>query len=283
MRKLADNTVCFSPSELKVSDQCLRQYYYKYIKKLYPVTDMSTGLLVGRVMHSAIEKLFLNDETVTPDYLGIIKDCIQDIKDEGRNRWTDATLPIPEAVFATRLVPLLHAITSNIDRSTILGVEEKLQTKLDNYHSLMGYLDIRYQGHDGKTKIADFKFGKVAKSENDILSFWYQFVGYKLMVESMFGEDADVAMLTGSISFAAKPRSPYTYKVIPVELNYKLFTQELKDRANALTEHIINGGGRENLIEHYPPTGRSGGICGYCDYLSTCSGMQTENQLMGLL
>jgi hypothetical protein len=171
-------------------------------------------------------------------------------------------------------------MTQTLHKENVLGLEERLEMPLDSHHTLKGFLDIRYRGYDGRMKLADFKFGKTAKSESDVISFWYQFVGYRMMIEHMFGEAPDMAMFTGSISLAAKPKDPFKYNIIPVELNFKAMEKELVDRVHSLIEYVIAGSDKSDLKQHYPATGRSNGVCGYCDFLSVCTGIEPEENYL---
>lgn len=280
MRYLENGSVSVSPSELKDSDQCLRKYYYKYLRRLKIPKAMNPGLVVGKLLHSGIEK-YLAPHNTNHNVGSIISDAMVDLQRDPYNLFDEDSFGgLPEPVLLQRLAPLLAHITENIQKDRVLGLEERLEMPLDKYHTLKGFLDIRYRGFDGRMKLSDFKFGKTAKSESDIISFWYQFVGYRMMVQHMFDEVPDIAMFTGSISFAAKPKDPFKYNIIPVTLNFDRMEKELVTKVHSLVEYIISGAEKENLIEHYPATGRSNGICSYCDFLSVCTGIEAEDKYL---
>jgi len=278
MRYLENGSVSVSPSELKTSDQCLRQYYYRYLKKLVMPKTMNAGLLVGKLLHGGIEAHLKSE---APNSGVILQNELVKIQSEPLTLWDEDSFGgLPEVVLIQRLSPLLSHITQTIHKENVLGLEERLEMPLDKYHTLKGFLDIRYRGFDGRMKLADFKFGKTAKSESDIMGFWYQFVGYRMMIEHMFGEVPDIAMFTGSISFAAKPKDPFKYNIIPVELNFDLMQKELVTRVHSLIEYVISGSEKSDMKEHYPATGRSNGCCSYCDFLSVCTGIEPEENYL---
>lgn len=239
---------------------------------------MNVGLVIGKLLHSGIET-HLKNGMLNPGQ--VLQEALLDLQKKPDNVFDEDSFGgLPEPVLIQRLTPLLSHITQNLHRDKLLGLEERLEMPLDKYHSLNGFLDIRYRGFDDRMKLADFKFGKQAKSESDIQSFWYQFVGYRMMCEHMFREVPDIAMFTGSISLAAKPKDPFKYLIIPVELNFAALEKELVERMHSLVEYVISGSDKADMRKHYPPTGRTNGACSWCDFIAVCSGIAPEEKFL---
>lgn len=271
-------TLRVSPSELKDADTCMRLYYYKHLKRCVIPKKYGPPFVLGLTLHRCLEAVFAGKTNEEAWEAGML--YWENLRKEAKELWfkTEDLDKITEIEFQKRAKVLFGQIANAFLGNEILGREERVGIQIDKYHTLHGYLDIRHRDTSKKMRIGDWKFGAKAKTAGDILEFWYQFVGYKFMVEHMFGESPDVFMHTGSVSMAGIPKQIATYNILPVSLPWDKMWREIVDRVHYLVEHVITATDTDDVKRRFPQTGRCNGRCSYCEFIPICSGIEPEEK-----
>jgi hypothetical protein len=258
----------------------MRQYYWKYVKRLDIKTKFNFGLALGSVAHTALDRIIKTRDSAEKQLPGVIfQEEWKKAKEKAGALWLDQEdlEDVPESVILSRAGQLVSGVAAAYQGLEILGTEEHVVRKFDRYHELHGYMDVRFRTPDGLLEIRDFKFGKQAKSEGDIINFWHQFVSYPWMAQEVFGGEYQAAMHTGAISLAAKPKADFKHIIFPVKLDTKNMLVQLHDRMKYLVQHVLDAGCESDPVARYPHTGRAGGCCGWCDFANICDGTVAES------
>ena len=276
MKLTTSGALRVSPSELKDADLCMRRYRYKYVMGYKFPTKIKPGLAMGSVLHKVLERALNGDQNPSQLFF----DEWDKYQQANLHGWDlDPYLKgLPEATFKIRGARLAENIASYFVGHEIVETEAHLSYQIDKFYEIHGYVDL-INKVDGQLHLGDWKFGTTKKSAADVLAFWYQFAGYKLMARAKYDVDPIVFMHTGSVSLAGKPRADFTFEPIPAILPYEKMEIELIDRFKYLSDHVMKASDRCNPPEDYPQTGRSNKVCGYCDFAGVCGGIVEESSL----
>ena len=287
-----DGSLRVSPSELKCADTCLRKYFFEYLLGVKLPQKYKPPFALGTLMHRAAEMTF-GKKTYEVGELSTLAFARKQLQEKvGPDLWvTNEDFDIDQTLYWGRAEHLFDKLKRKLETVEIVEIEEHMSTMFDKWHMLHGYVDVSYKQQVGDSKVicfADYKFGDKIKTERDLTDFWYQWVGYKKMIDEKYDTSCKAIMLTGAVSQAAKPKDGEVAKFGEIEVNLaynKQLVTDLHDRIKVLVELVLNNSDRaadrKALAARYAQTGRSQGNCSWCVYNDICNGEIDMNVLLG--
>jgi len=243
----------FSHSRIDTFETCPKKYEFCYVIKAPRGPDGIEAFMGSRV-HDALEWLYGEVRAcLLPDEEALVQRYAQVWESE----WSDTVRVVREGrtpadyrAIGEKALRDYHRRYHPFDQGTTVGLELRVNMRLDDEHEIVGYIDRLVKVSDGVWEIHDYKTGATlltqSKADQD-----RQLALYELAIRAMYPGVERVELVWHYLAFDHEVRSTRT----PEELA-------------ALREGILAAVRRIESQTDYPT--RTSRLCDWCDYRPSC-------------
>lgn len=244
----------YSHSKLSAFEQCPLRFKYRYIDKLPPEIEKSIEAHLGTCVHDALEWFYTKVlEGQTPS----VDDLILKYSECWQENFSSGIAIVKQDLTAKDYLDkgvkfLLDYYFKNqpFDEG-VLDLEKKITIKLNDEHSLIGYIDkLCFNPKTKEYEVHDYKTAG-SLPDKDKIETDRQLAIYSIAVRELFGDDKEVKLIWHYLAFNQQISSRRTAEQLA----------QLKKDTLALIEKI------EKATEY--PACKSV-LCGWCEYQETC-------------
>jgi len=244
----------FSHSRIDTFETCPKKYEFCYLLKA-PRGPAGIEAFMGSRVHDALEWLYGEVRACkVPDEGALIERYTQAWDAE----WVDEVRVVREGRTAAdyraigdKALRDYHRRYAPFDQGTTVGLELRVNIRLDDDHEIVGYIDRLVKVSDGVWEIHDYKTGATLmtqpKADQD-----RQLALYELAVREMYPGVERVELVWHYLAFDQEVRSSRTEADLA-----------------ALRAEIIESVHRIEARKDFPP--RTSNLCGWCDYQASCA------------
>jgi putative RecB family exonuclease len=243
----------FSHSRIETFETCPKKYEFTYLLKV-PRGPAGVEAFLGSRVHEALEWLY-----------GEVRACRPPCADElvarfgqlWEGEWSDDVRIVREGrtagdyrAIGDRALRAYHARYAPFDRDTTIGLETRIDLRLDEDHDIVGYVDRIARVSDGAWEIHDYKTGTTPatqeQADND-----RQLALYEIAVREMYPDAQDVTLV-------------WHYLACDLEVRSTRTPQQLAE----LREHVLHKVREIEAQASFPA--RTSSLCDWCDYQALC-------------
>jgi putative RecB family exonuclease len=255
----------FSHSRIQAFETCPKKYEFSYVLKA-PKGPAGIEAFTGSRIHEALEWLYEqvrlcrlpDEEDAVAVYVRAWDDAwSDDVRITRADRTTDDYRAIGEKAvrdYFRRYHPF--------DQGVTVGLEMKIDLRLDDDHQIAGYVDRLTKVSDGVWEIHDYKSGGSLMTQ-DKADADRQLALYELAVREMYPDAREVSLVWHYLAFDHEVRSCRS-------------PQQLEELRAQVLESVLHIEAQKDF-----PT-RTSSLCDWCDYKAICPAWRHEAELAGL-
>jgi len=163
------NLKYYSHSRLSKYEQCPKAFEYHYIENIKPDFENTIEQYLGKCIHEAIEKAYLNPKSSLEDIIEYFYDAWQNDDLDQAVIIRSNTDTVDYYQTGEELIDLFYNNIYGKKDGTTIELEKKFKIKLSNGYTYTGIIDRIARMQGGRLRIIDFKTGKrVPDPVNDL-------------------------------------------------------------------------------------------------------------------
>lgn len=241
----------FSHSGVDCMEKCTREWYLKYIKKIYPKT-IQPATQFGSFLHEIAE-----------NYRGNGIQEIRQLQDKFKSKYV--INDVYEAKINLAVANFMNFYHDYLENASTIYREKEIRIALNEYVDLVGNIDCLYRNSNNEWVVVDYKTSKKVSDCSKQLSLYY-------FLMCAISKKKPKKLKCQIVYLALEDKS------YPIVDEYVLTQDELdfcESRLESAMNRLQNLGVEKMSAWRKKP----GHLCNYCDYFLTgyCDGKNKES------